>query len=144
MAHPPPWRYIATAQGWDDEMHARIARHRADRPPGWQTDEVPIALPAALAAAGDRPVLVDCLTLWVTNLLLADHDIDQATDALLAALRARRAPSVLVANETGLGIVPDNALARRFRDAAGLLNQRVAAQADRVLFLVAGLVMTVK
>ncbi len=144
MAHPPPWRYIATAQAWDDEMQARIARHRADRPPGWQTDEVPIALPAALAAAGDRPVLVDCLTLWVTNLLLADHDIDQATDALLAALRARRGPSVLVANETGLGIVPDNALARRFRDAAGVLNQRVAAQADRVLFMVAGLAMTVK
>jgi adenosyl cobinamide kinase/adenosyl cobinamide phosphate guanylyltransferase len=144
MAYPQPWRYIATAQGWDDEMRARIARHRADRVAGWQTDEVSIALPAALAAAGDRPVLVDCLTLWVTNLLLADHDIDQATDALLAALRARRAPSVLVANETGLGIVPDNALARRFRDAAGVLNQRVAAQADRVLFMVAGLAMTVK
>ncbi len=144
MAHPPPWRYIATAQAWDDEMRARIARHRADRAADWQTDEVPIALPAALAAAGDRPVLVDCLTLWVTNLLLADHDIDQATDALLAALRTRRAPSVLVANETGLGIVPDNALARRFRDAAGVLNQRVAAQADRVLFMVAGLAMTVK
>ncbi len=144
MAQPPPWRYIATAQAWDDEMRARIARHRADRAAGWQTDEVPIALPAALAAAGDRPVLVECLTLWVTNLLLADHDIDQATDALLAALRARRAPSVLVANETGLGIVPDNALARRFRDAAGVLNQRVAVQADRVLFMVAGLAMTVK
>jgi adenosyl cobinamide kinase/adenosyl cobinamide phosphate guanylyltransferase len=144
MAHPPPWRYIATAQGWDEEMRARIARHRADRAAGWQTDEVPIALPAALAATGGRPVLVDCLTLWVTNLLLADHDIDQATDALLAALRARCGPSVLVANETGLGIVPDNALARRFRDAAGVLNQRVAAQADRVLFMVAGLAMTVK
>jgi adenosylcobinamide kinase/adenosylcobinamide-phosphate guanylyltransferase len=143
-AQPPPWRYIATAEAWDAEMRERIARHRADRGAGWQTDEVPLALPAALAAAGDGAVLVDCLTLWVSNLLLAECDIAAATAALLAALRARRAMTVLVANETGLGIVPDNALARRFRDAAGVLNQQVAAVADRVLFMVAGLPMVVK
>jgi adenosyl cobinamide kinase/adenosyl cobinamide phosphate guanylyltransferase len=97
-----------------------------------------------LHEAGPRPVLVDCLTLWVTNILLGDADIDDAFDGLIAALRVRQAPTVLVANETGLGIVPDNALARRFRDAAGILNQRVAEMADRVDFLVAGIPMRVK
>ncbi len=133
MAAPPPWRYIATAQAWDAEMQERIARHRADRGAGWQTDEVPLALAEAVMAAGEHPVLVDCLTLWVSNLLLADSDIAAASGSLLAALRARAAPTVLVANETGLGIVPDNRLARQFRDAAGVLNQQVAAAADRVL-----------
>jgi adenosylcobinamide kinase/adenosylcobinamide-phosphate guanylyltransferase len=143
-ALPGPWVYIATAQAYDAEMHARIAAHRARRPDGWMTAEVPLDLAQALAGAGDRPVLVDCLTLWVSNLLLAEHDIEAASASLLAALRARTAPTVLVANETGLGIVPDNALARRFRDAAGVLNQRVAALADRVDFLVAGIPMKVK
>lgn len=141
-AHPPPWRYIATAQAWDEEMRARIALHRARRPAGWQTIDAPLDVAAALASP--QPALLDCLTLWLTNLMLGEHDIAAATDALLAALDARAAPTVLVGNEVGLGIVPDNALARRFRDEAGRLHQRLAARADAVLFMVAGLPMRVK
>lgn len=141
QAHPPPWTYVATAQAFDDEMRARIAAHRAARPPGWRTVEAPLDLPAALAT--DGPLLVDCLTLWLTNALLADRDLAAEAAALEAAL-PRGAPTVLVASEVGLGIVPDNALARRFRDQAGLLHQRLAARADTVLFMVAGLPMRVK
>lgn len=139
---PPPWRYIATAQAYDDEMRARIATHRASRPPGWDTVEAPLDLAQALATP--HPVLVDCLTLWLTNVILADQDPDAATVTLEEALNARRSPTVLVSNEVGLGIVPDNALARRFRDAAGLLHQRLAAHADAVTLLVAGLPLKVK
>lgn len=136
--------YIATAEAWDDEMRARIAEHRAQRDgQGWRTVEAPLDLPGALAAAGSAPVLVDCLTLWLTNLMLGEHDIPAASAALLAALD-RPGPTVLVANEVGLGIVPDNALARRFRDAAGRLNQQVAARADTVVFTAAGLPMVLK
>ena len=143
-ALPGPWVYIATAQAFDDEMRDRIAAHRARRAANWNTVEAPVDLACALATAAGHPVLVDCLTLWLTNLLLGGHDVAAATAALDAALDARVAPAVLVANEVGLGIVPDNALARGFRDQAGLLNQRMAARADSVLFLVAGLPMRVK
>jgi len=139
-AMPAPWRYIATAQAFDEEMRARIATHRARRDERWRTVEAPLDLEAALDAP--EPALVDCLTLWLTNLLLADRRPDWP--ALCAALDARRAPTVIVANEVGLGIVPDNALARAFRDEAGRLHQLVAARADRVLFMVAGLPMVVK
>ncbi len=142
-AAPPPWHYLATAEAYDEEMRARIAAHRARRGAGWITEETPLAIAAALARA-PGPVLLDCLTLWLSNLLLGGHDIDAETDALEAALAGRPAPVVLVANEVGLGIVPDNALARRFRDAAGRLHQRLAARADRVIFMVAGLEMRVK
>ncbi len=135
---PPPWLYIATAQAFDDEMRARIAEHRTRRAPGWRTVEAPLTLPEALHDANNAPVLVDCLTLWLTNLMLADADIAAAESALDAALD-RTAPTVLVSNEVGLGIVPDNALARRFRDHAGLLHQRLAARAGRVVLTVAGL-----
>lgn len=139
-----PWLYLATGQAWDEEMRARIAMHRDRRAPGWETREVPVELAAALAEAGDRPVLIDCLTLWLTNLLLGGHELEPAISGLLAALDRRRAPTVLVGSEVGLGIVPENALARRFRDEAGLLHQRIAAIADRVLLVVAGLPLTVK
>jgi adenosylcobinamide kinase/adenosylcobinamide-phosphate guanylyltransferase len=142
-ACPAPWLYLATAQAWDDEMRARIAEHRARRPSGWQTLDVPTALPEAIRAA-TGPTLVDCLTLWLTNLLLAEADLEAATEALARACAAAPGPLVLVGNEVGLGIVPDNALARRFRDAAGRLHQRLAAQADRVVLTVAGLPLTVK
>jgi adenosyl cobinamide kinase/adenosyl cobinamide phosphate guanylyltransferase len=142
--HPAPWTYLATAQAFDDEMRTRIAEHRGRRDKGWHTVEAPLELAGALREAGSRPVLVDCLTLWLTNLMLGRHDIPAATDALEAALAARAAPTVLVANEVGLGIVPDNALARAFRDQAGLLNQRIAAQAGTVLFIAAGLPLTLK
>jgi adenosylcobinamide kinase/adenosylcobinamide-phosphate guanylyltransferase len=141
-ALPPPWTYVATAQIFDREMRERVDAHRAARAAGWVTIEEPLDLAGALAAAG--PVLVDCLTLWLTNVMLAERDVDAGVAALLAALKDRTAPCVLVSNEVGLGIVPDNALARRFRDAAGVLHQRLAAQADRVVFMVAGLPLVVK
>ena len=135
--------YVATAQAFDDEMRTRIAEHRARRAAGWRTVEAPLALLDALRGAGNAPVLVDCLTLWLSNLLLADADLDAAEAALDAAL-GRAAPTVLVSNEVGLGIVPDNALARRFRDHAGRLHQRLAARADRVVLTVAGLPLFMK
>ncbi len=125
-------------------MRLRIAAHRARRAEGWQTTEAPLDRAGALDQAADRPVLVDCLTLWLTNLMLGGHDIPAATAALQAALGRRQAPTVLVSNEVGLGIVPETPLGRSFRDEAGQLNQRIAAQADRVLFMVAGLPMTLK
>ena len=142
---PPPWVYIATAQAFDDEMRARIAAHRERRNAGWRTVEAPIELTAAIRAApAGAPVLVDCLTLWLTNLMLAEADLYAAADDLLAACAEAAGPVVLVSNEVGLGIVPESALARRFRDEAGLLHQRVAAKASRVVLMVAGLPLTVK
>ncbi|MCJ2048927.1 bifunctional adenosylcobinamide kinase/adenosylcobinamide-phosphate guanylyltransferase [Methylobacterium sp. J-070] len=142
-AGPGPWLYLATAQAFDAEMVDRIAQHRARRPAGWRTRDVPVALPEAVAEA-QGPVLVDCLTLWLTNLILAEADLDAAVARLLAACAAAPGPLVLVGNEVGLGIVPDNALARRFRDEAGRLHQRLAARADRVVLTVAGLPLIVK
>ncbi|ESW59134.1 MAG: adenosylcobinamide kinase [Rhodobacter sp. CACIA14H1] len=138
-------RYIATAQAWDDEMRDRIARHRADRGAGWVTVEAPLDLVAALAGARqDEAVLVDCATLWLSNHLLADHDLAAESRALLAALDACAAPVVVVSNEVGWGIVPENALARAFRDAQGRLNQQIAAQAGLVVGVMAGLPMVLK
>ncbi|MFI0396078.1 bifunctional adenosylcobinamide kinase/adenosylcobinamide-phosphate guanylyltransferase [Paracoccus jiaweipingae] len=135
--------YIATAQPWDAEMAARIATHRQDRGSGWDTHEAPRDLPAALAAT-DRPGgparLIDCLTLWMTNHLPEPPDLP----GLLAALQHQQAPVILVSNELGQGIVPDNALARRFRDDHGRMNQRVAAIADQVWLAVAGQPLQVK
>lgn len=142
--HPGPWVYIATAEAGDDEMAARIAVHRARRGAGWRTIEAPVDLAAAFTAVEAAPVLLDCLTLWLTNLLLGEHDIARWIATLEALLARRQAPTVLVANEVGLGIVPDNALARRFRDEAGALNALLAARADRVLFMVAGYPIEVK
>ena len=143
-AFAPPWIYVATGAAYDDEMQARIAAHRARRSDAWRTVEAPLQLARALDEAGAVPVLVDCLTLWLTNLILGEHDLEAATASLEAALGRRDAPTVLVASEVGLGIVPDNALARRFRDAAGLLHQRIAALASRVVLVVAGLPLIVK
>jgi adenosyl cobinamide kinase/adenosyl cobinamide phosphate guanylyltransferase len=138
-AAPAPWTYIATAQAFDEEMRRRIATHRARRGAEWRTIEAPQGLPAAvLEAAAERPLLVDCLTLWLSNRLLAGADMGADRDALLAALARRVAPTVLVSSEVGLSIVPDNALARAFRDAAGELHQAVARAADRVYLVVAG------
>lgn len=136
--------YIATSQAFDAEMEQRIALHRARRGAEWDLVEAPLDLAGALRDSDGQPCLVDCLTLWLTNLMMADRDWRGETPAVLAALRARRAPVVLVTNEVGGGIVPENALARSFRDAAGLLNQRVAAMADDVILAVCGLPMKVK
>lgn len=142
--HAAPWAYLATAEAWDDEMRARIAEHQARRDARWTTLAAPLDLTGALAAAGDRPALVDCLTLWLTNLMLGGHDVAAASLALEAALAQRAAPTVLVANEVGLGIVPETSLGRAFRDQAGLLNQRLAARAAHVHFVAAGLPLVLK
>jgi adenosylcobinamide kinase / adenosylcobinamide-phosphate guanylyltransferase len=135
--------YIATAEALDHEMADRIRRHRHRRGPAWSTVEAPIELPDAIEEAR-RPLLVDCLTLWLSNLMQAGRDVDAETGRLCAALGAGPGPVVVVANEVGLGIVPDNPLARAFRDHAGRVNQRVAAVADRVVLMVAGIPMVVK
>lgn len=139
--------YLATAQAWDDEMAARIARHRAARQgAGWRTIEVPRDLAPALAAASpDEAVLLDCATLWLTNVMLApDGDLAAEETRLIDAVDACAAPVTVVTNETGLGIVPENALARAFRDAQGRLNQRLAARAGLVVAVWAGLPMVLK
>ena len=137
--------YIATAEALDAEMRERIAGHRARRGHQWLERETPIELVAALAETdGGGARLVDCLTLWLSNLMHTERDWSKEASRLSDALAGQRSPVVLVSNEVGLGIVPDNALARRFRDAAGLLNQTIARVADEVEFVVAGLPMRVK
>jgi adenosylcobinamide kinase/adenosylcobinamide-phosphate guanylyltransferase len=142
-AMPSPWIYCATAQALDDEMRNRIAHHRARRAQGWLTRETPLDLAETLAAH-THPMLVDCLTLWLTNVMLAGRDVPGESAKLLAAAEAAKAPVVFVSNEVGLGIVPDNRLAREFRDHAGRLNQEVAKIASRVVFVAAGLPMILK
>jgi adenosylcobinamide kinase/adenosylcobinamide-phosphate guanylyltransferase len=140
-----PATYIATAQAFDAEMEARIAEHRARRGPGWQTLAEPFDLPGALQRADPaRPVLVDCLTLWLSNLMLAERDWRGPATALVASLAVDRAPVVIVTNEVGAGIVPENALARAFRDEAGRLNQTVAEACDALWLCVAGQPLQIK
>jgi len=137
--------YIATAEVRDGEMAARVAEHRARRGAEWGDHPAPLDLAGALAATdGQGPRLVDCLTLWLTNLMLGGHDWRAAAQGLCAALPDQCDPVVIVTNEVGAGIVPDNKLAREFRDAAGHLNQMVAAVADEVILAVAGLPLKVK
>lgn len=137
---------VATAQAWDDEMAARIAAHRAERGPAWTTIEEPHDLAGVLAreAAPDRVLVVDCLTLWLSNRIFAEADVEAEIERLIAALAEVGGPVVLVSNEVGLGIVPENALARRFRDLQGLLNRRVAAACEHVTFVAAGLALVLK
>jgi len=139
--------YLATAQALDGEMQDRIRLHRVRRGEMWRTVEEPIDLGGALktAAATDAgAILVDCLTLWLSNLMAASRDIESETDALISMLPEIETPVVMVSNEVGLGIVPDNALARAFRDEAGRMNQRLAEVADRVIFIAAGLPLIMK
>ena len=139
--------YLATAQAGDAEMTERIARHRAERPGDWGLVEEPLALAAALRAhaAPNRCLLVDCLTLWLSNLLVAgDESLHTETRALLDTLPNLSGQVLLVSNEVGQGIVPANPLARRFRDEAGRLHQAVAQRCDRVSFVIAGLPLTLK
>lgn len=149
---------IATAEALDAEMHARIRRHQAERPAHWRTVETPHALAAALRAeaAPDRCVLVDCLSLWLSNLLAGADQLAPGTEAsalplfareraaLLATLPGLPGRIILVANEVGLGLVPDNVLGRLFRDEAGRLNQALAALSDEVVFIAAGLPLVLK
>ena len=138
--------HIATAEPVDAEMVGRIEAHRARRGEGWRTVETPIALAEAIRRESVPRIclLVDCLTVWLGNLMHHGHDVDAAREALLESLTAASGPVVLVANEVGLGIVPDNAMARAFRDHAGRLNQAVARVAGRVYFVAAGLSVSLK
>ena len=138
--------YVATGQAWDAEMAERIARHREDRGDGWETVEAPLAVAEVIAreAAPERVVLVDCLTLWLSNLMADGDDPDPQVRRLCAVLGAQQSPVVLVTNELGLGIVPENALARRFRDEHGWMNQAVAGVADEVWMAVSGLPLRLK
>ncbi|WP_341676012.1 bifunctional adenosylcobinamide kinase/adenosylcobinamide-phosphate guanylyltransferase [Niveibacterium sp. SC-1] len=145
-----PVIYVATAQGLDEEMRARIAQHKAERPAAWKTIEAPLDLPRALVALvrPGRCVLVDCLTLWLSNVMLAAGEDtarrDAEIDALLGALARVQGRIIVVSNEVGMGLVPDTPLGRAFRDEQGRLNQKVAALARRVVFVAAGLPLLLK
>ena len=145
-AAPRPAVYIATAQAGDVEMATRIAAHRTRRGANWHTIEEPLKLAEALASAATHghPVLVDCLTLWLSNLMLSGADLDEAADELVRTLEDFAPPVVFVSNEVGLGVVPDTPLGRSFRDAQGRLNMRMADRADRVILMTAGLPLTLK
>jgi adenosylcobinamide kinase / adenosylcobinamide-phosphate guanylyltransferase len=138
--------YLATAEALDEEMAARIASHRARRAPAWQTIEEPLDLRGALMRAGapERAVLVDCLSLWLTNLLIAGRAVEDEIEQLLAGFPELPGPAVLVSNEVGQGVVPVGALARAFVDHAGLLHQRIAEEADTVVLMIAGLPQRLK
>jgi len=138
--------YIATAEIFDDEMAARVDLHRQRRGPEWALVEAPVNLAQAISDNDDETtaILVDCLSVWTTNLLIHEQDIEQARQEIIDTIRNCRGRLVLVASETGLGIIPDNALSRRFRDANGLLNQAVAAAADEVFFMMAGIALRTK
>lgn len=141
-----PALYLATGQALDGEMAERIDHHRRRRGPMWSTLEEPVELPEALDGVlrPDRPVLVDCLTLWISNLMHAGRDIDRALDRLCEVLAQPTGPVVLVSNEVGMGLVPDSPLARQFRDHQGRANQRVAAVCRKVAFIAAGLPLVLK
>jgi adenosylcobinamide kinase/adenosylcobinamide-phosphate guanylyltransferase len=146
---PAPRLYLATAEAGDEEMAARIAQHRRDRGEGWDTREVPLDLAGALATAQGRyqVILADCLTLWLTNWLIREGDTSALKNVcldLVATVKEGSTPTVLVSNEVGWGIVPENPLAREFRDWAGWLHQLLAAAADLVVLLVAGIPLILK
>ena len=137
--------YVATAQIWDAEMADKVAAHKAQRGAGWRTVEEPLLIDRVLAGVtGAEAVLIDCATLWLTNLILSGADVAEAETQLFAALATCPAPVVIVSNEVGMGIVPDNALARRFRGAQGGLNRRLAARADLAVMVIAGLPLVLK
>ncbi|ANL47185.1 bifunctional adenosylcobinamide kinase/adenosylcobinamide-phosphate guanylyltransferase [Rhizobium phaseoli] len=138
--------YIATGRAWDEEMQARIDQHKADRGASWTTHEEPLALAERLAAidGAGRAILVDCLTLWVTNLMMEERDITVEFARLAEFVSRAKARLVFVSNEVGLGIVPENRMARDFRDHAGRLHQMIAAKAAEVYFIAAGLPLKMK
>lgn len=137
--------YMATAQAFDTEMSKKILQHQASRGPDWQTIETPFLLNEEISKiSDDKIILVDCLTLWLSNHLLAENHIDDLTRDLLHTINTVNAPIILVSNEVGLGIVPDNQLARKFRQAQGELNQKIAKTADLVVQLYAGIPLPIK
>lgn len=146
-AFPGKKAYVATAQPLDDEMKERIERHKAQRGKDWDTFEEPIRMARVLKQMGREysTGVIDCLTLWISNLLIGSENLEEEVDAFLALLKNRDCTNLfIVSNEVGMGIVPDNALSRRFRDRAGYLNQQVAAIADEVYLVVAGMPLRIK
>ncbi len=144
-ANGEPVLFVATAEALDDDMRERIARHRASRPAGWQTLEEPLSVGVSLRARGvGGTVLLDCITLLVSNLLLAGRAVLPEIEAIIAWQRATAADLIAVTNEVGLGVVPDNPLARRYCDELGLANQTLASAADRVILMVSGLPLQIK
>ncbi len=140
-----PRYYIATAQAFDDDMAAKIEDHKTDRGSGWITLEEPLDLAGAIAQVPEgSAILIDCATMWLNNLMMADADIDTATDALLTQINTCPCPLVIVSNEVGLGGVPANPLARSFGRLQGKLNARLAAAAGKVLMVTAGLPQVLK
>ncbi|MEO3416840.1 bifunctional adenosylcobinamide kinase/adenosylcobinamide-phosphate guanylyltransferase [Roseovarius sp. CAU 1744] len=137
--------YLATAQVLDDEMRKKVSKHRKMRGEGWKTIEAPLDPAPALSGAADRDVvLFDCATMWLSNHMLAENDLGAAEAALMAALDGAKAPVIVVSNEVGLSVVPENRLARRFQNAQGALNQRLAGRADLVVNVIAGLPQLLK
>jgi adenosylcobinamide kinase/adenosylcobinamide-phosphate guanylyltransferase len=144
LATDAPRIFVATAEALDDEMADRIALHKAERGGDWGLIEAPLDIAGPIAEAHTGTLVVDCLTLWLSNLMHHGRDIEAETDALVAAIGETGARVIFVSNEVGLAIAPENALARRFRDAQGRLNQRIAATVDHVEFIAAGLPMVLK
>lgn len=141
--------FVATAEARDDEMRARSAAHRAARPAAWQTLEAPREIARALQSVQARVIVIDCVTLWASNVLLAEESnarqaMSHEIDALLAWYRANDAELILVSNEVGMGLVPDNELGRAYRDLLGAVNKKIAGEADAVFWLVAGLPVEIK
>jgi adenosylcobinamide kinase/adenosylcobinamide-phosphate guanylyltransferase len=143
--------FMATCVPFDEEMKQRVARHQKDRGKSWVTLEVPIDLPEAIIKNGapGKVILVDCLTLWISNLLMkaqeaSESEINSSVDKLTQALETVQCPVILVSNEVGTGIVPENKLARQFRDIIGMANQKMASCADAVIWMVAGIPLTLK
>lgn len=137
--------FLATGEPRDDEMTERIALHRRNRGDGWMTVETPLELPTAIRERGeDEAVIVDCLTLWLTNILLAERDVRHAVAELEGAIREARCALVLVSNEVGMGIVPESALGRQFRDWQGKVNQAAAMTCDGAVFMVSGCPLLLK
>lgn len=140
-----PRSYLATAQAFDDDMREKIKLHQQDRGQNWATTEVPIDLPEALEAQPkDNIILIDCLTLWLTNLMLADHDCDKAAQALFSAIQTRNTPVIAVSNEVGHSVIPETSLGRRFQRLQGRLNAQMAAEADLAVMVIAGLPQVLK
>lgn len=144
LASISPKRFVATAEALDAEMGKRIALHQGERGTDWGLIEEPIEISKIIEAHSQGSILIDCLTLWLSNLLHYERDVEEETERLIAALTRSQKKIVFVSNELGLSIAPENALARRFRDLQGRLNQRVAEVADRVEFVAAGLPMVLK
>ena len=141
---PGPLTFIATAQGFDDEMSHRIAQHRADRGDQWRTVEAPLSVGEAIRQVRNGTILVDCLTLWLSNLMLSGQDVAAARKELVELVEQTPARLIFVANEVGLGIVPETPLGRAFRDEAGRLNQMLASCVEQVRFVAAGLAVRLK